>query len=70
MVIAGNRVLSFPIPSETVLPDRFHHAQINCQNARKKAPALNVNSFIAFLDVSEGGQKSIFKNISGKCHKI
>ncbi len=49
---------------DPVLPDGFcQNARENCQNAQKSAPAQNVKNFIAFLDVSEGVQKSIFKNI-------
>ena len=60
------RVQSLP-----VLPDGFRqNARENSENARKNAPALNVKFFIAFLDVLEGVQKSIFKFFFGKCKKI
>ncbi len=53
------------MPVNSALPDGFRqNARENCQNARKNAPAKNVKNFIAFLDVLEGVQKSIFKNIS------
>ncbi len=48
-------LLSAPIPfcGGAVCPDFFRqNAQDIAQNARKNAPALNVNFFIAFLDVS------------------
>ncbi len=58
----------FPLSIEkeeihTVLPDGFRqNARENCKNA----PAFYVKIFIAFLDVSEGVQKLIFKNIFKK----
>ena len=42
------------------------NAPLNFQNAQKNAPTQNVNFFIAFLNVLEGVQKSIFQKITKK----